>query len=277
MPQVQGTYPSNGALFHVHGEDLSVVYQPIVHSDSLEVFAYEALVRCAVPAFANPEVLFHHATRAGCCGELGRLIRSLAVPLCPGMPLFLNVHPQELEQRWIVRPDDPLCSHDRAVYLEITESVPFEDFDLCWRVLRDVRSRSNARLVIDDLGVGFSNLGRLTQLSPDVVKLDRQLILKITKDSRQQKLVAGVVRLCKDLGQTVVAEGVETVEELDAVRETEAQFVQGYLFGRPAFPPPAIVRAAGLTVAAVGRERVHLVALPTPSDRRRAPRIGGAP
>ena len=52
------------------------------------------------------------------------MIREIAVPLASGLPLFLNVHPHELEEPWLVRPDDPIYSHDADVYLEITESVP---------------------------------------------------------------------------------------------------------------------------------------------------------
>lgn len=274
---VKGAVLSNGTRFHVHRDELRVVYQPIVRCHSLEVFAYEALVRCSVPRLANPEALFQHASRARCCGELGRLIRSLAVPHCPSHALFLNIHPQELMQRWLVRPDDPMYFHDRRIFLEITESMPFDDFDLCWRVLRDVRSRANAHLVIDDLGVGYSNLGRLTQLAPDVVKLDRALIVNLARDSQKRKLVAGLVRLCKDLGQMVVAEGVETLEEFDAICETEADFAQGYFFGRPAFPPPSLAWPLGSSTLMANEASARAASLPALHHRSRSARVGGTP
>jgi len=162
------------------------------------------------------------------------------VPLSAGKPIFLNVHPQELHEAWIVRPDDPLFSHDHVVYLEVTESMPLTHHELCMNVLGELRSRANVELVVDDLGAGYSNLKRILDLEPKVVKLDRGLIMNLDKNPRQQRLVTGVVRLCADLGATVVAEGIETDDEFNALRDTGAHYGQGYLFARPAYPMPAV-------------------------------------
>jgi EAL domain-containing protein (putative c-di-GMP-specific phosphodiesterase class I) len=217
-----------------------VVFQPIVATDTGQVFACEALVRCSVPEFKNPEHLFREAVRAGCTGRLGRMIREVATGLCRDMPVFLNVHPMELQEPWLVRPDDPIYSHSSDVYLEITESVPFEHFDLCSDVLREIRWRAGVHLVVDDLGAGYSNLKRISDLEPRIVKLDRELIRNMEKNSRQQRLVTGVVRLCQDMGASVVAEGVETQDEFSAVCDTGVQYVQGYYLARPAFPIPKV-------------------------------------
>jgi EAL domain-containing protein (putative c-di-GMP-specific phosphodiesterase class I) len=224
----------------IRAEDLSVVFQPIVHMDSLRVFAYEALVRCRVPEFAYPPTLFERAVSERCSGRLGRMIRQVAVPLCSGHPLFLNVHPIELQERWLVQPDDALYFHDHDVFVEITESVPMTHFELCFQVLREVRSRNNVHLVVDDLGAGYSNLKRIADLEPAVVKLDRGLIAGVTTHSRQHRLVRSVVQLCVDLGARVVAEGIETVDEYRALLDTGVHFGQGYLFARPAFPLPPV-------------------------------------
>jgi EAL domain-containing protein (putative c-di-GMP-specific phosphodiesterase class I) len=95
-------------------------------------------------------------------------------------------------------------------------------------------------LVVDDLGAGYSNLKRIIDLEPRVVKLDRELIVGIDKSQRQQRLVANVVRLCCDLDATVVAEGIETSSEFDALRDTGVHYGQGFLFARPQFPLPAV-------------------------------------
>ena len=223
----------------VQADDLSVVFQPIVHVDTFKVFAYEALVRCRAPKYSNPSTLFEHAVEAGCVGRLGRMIREIAVPLCAGRPLFLNLHPAELQERWVVRPDDPMFFHDTDVYLEVTESVPFGYFELCRDVLREIRSRGNFYLVVDDLGAGYSNLKRVADLEPRVVKLDRSLVMNLTAGSRQQRLVENIVRLCADMGALIVAEGIETLEEWNALRDTGVDLAQGYLYGRPAPVSPA--------------------------------------
>ena len=224
----------------VSPNDLSVVFQPIVSLADGKLFAYEALVRCKHEELQNPLVLFERAVEVGCAGRLGRMIREIAVPLSAGKPIFLNVHPQELHEAWIVRPDDPIFSHDHVVYLEVTESMPLTHHELCMNVLGELRARSNIELVVDDLGAGYSNLKRILDLEPKVVKLDRGLIIDLDKNPRQQRLVTGVVRLCVDLGATVVAEGIETDDELDALRDTGAHYGQGYLFARPAYPMPAV-------------------------------------
>lgn len=224
----------------ITADDLSVVFQPIVRVDTLAVFAYEALVRCRKEAFRHPPELFRRAVEEACTGRLGRMIREVAVPLCAGVPCFLNVHPIELQERWLVRPDDPLYFHDAPVYLEVTESVPLLHSDLCHEVLREVRKRGNVHLVVDDLGAGFSNLRHIVDLEPKVVKLDRGLVANVDGNARQRLLVEGLVRLCADLGAEVVAEGVETAAEYQVLRDTGVQYAQGYLFARPAFPLPEV-------------------------------------
>lgn len=216
-----------------------VVYQPVVDLKTEKVFAYEALVRTKSPHFAGPIELFEAAVHEQCTGELGRTIRELAVAGCTNYPLFLNVHPSELNERFIVQPDDPIFLHSEDVYLEITEGVPLSHFHLCQSILREVRGRG-VYLVVDDLGAGYSNLKYIADLSPRVVKLDRELIMGLTKDSRLHRLVKSIVVLCRDLGAMVVAEGIETETELEAVRDSGAHFAQGFLLARPATPPPPI-------------------------------------
>ena len=106
-------------------------------------------------------------------------------------------------------------------------------------------------LVVDDLGAGYSNLKYIADLNPRVVKLDRDLIAGLTRDSRLFKLVSAIVRLCTELDAKVVAEGIETATELDAVVAAGARYGQGYLLARPAFPPPDITWPDGVKGAII--------------------------
>lgn len=221
-------------------DDLDVVFQPIVALATGRQFAVEALVRCKWPEFEDPMVLFEHAVTETTAGRLGRYIRDIAFNLCRSQPLFVNIHAEELASRWLVRPDDPIAFHDHDVYLEITESAAFKYFDLCMNVLKEVCSRTGAKLAIDDLGAGYSNLKRVADLEPDVVKLDRELIRGLDKSRRQHTLVTAVVRMCKELGAKVVAEGIETRDELYAIRDTGAHYAQGFLLARPGYPIPRV-------------------------------------
>ena len=218
--------------------DLDVVFQPIVDLSNGATFAQEALTRCKWPEFKDPMKLFERAQEERCCGSLGRKVREVAFARCTDAPLFVNLHPHELDEGWLVRPDDPLFFHEHPVYLEITESAAFTYFSLCVNVLKEICSRSGAFLVVDDFGAGHSNLKRIVDLEPHVVKLDLALIRGIERSKRQQILVRQVVSLCRELGARVVAEGIETEDELSAVIDSGAQYGQGYLFARPAFPLP---------------------------------------
>jgi len=224
----------------VDPDELSVVFQPIVSLRRRELYAYEALVRCSVPELRAPPVLFDKAVDNGCTGRLGRMIREIGVPLAAGLPLFVNIHPRELSEGWLIQPDDPVFGHDDDVFLEVTESVPLSHSDLCSGVLKEVCTRGGVHLVVDDLGAGYSNLKHIADLEPAIVKLDRQLVAGIDHNRRQRELVSAVVDLCVRLGAEVVAEGIETPEECRAVIDTGAHYGQGYLFARPAFPAPLV-------------------------------------
>src|SRR5258707_14320367 len=99
--------------------ELKVVFQPIVDMATGQVFAHEALVRPLVPEYPNPPALFEAAERETACGRIGRLIREVAFATCGDIPLFVNLHPQELASRWLVQADDPLGFHTKRVYLEV--------------------------------------------------------------------------------------------------------------------------------------------------------------
>ncbi len=237
-----GVDPSDGVggVRTLTVSELGVVFQPIVELSTGLTFAHEALVRCRRPEYAAPPILFEHAVAENACGRLGRLIREVAFATSGDVPLFVNLHPEELSSRWLVRPDDPLCFHARPVFLEITESAAFTHFDLCKSVLNELCRRSGALLVVDDFGAGHSNLQRVVDLLPAIVKLDLALTRDIHRRPRNRAVVRHMVNLCTELGARVVAEGIEVVDELACVRDLGVHYAQGYLLARPATPPPSV-------------------------------------
>jgi len=216
---------------------LSVVFQPLVDLRDHSLVAYECLARTTNPHFSGPPELFEVAAEAGRAGELGRMLRTLAVEECKYTPIFLNVHPDEFGDGWLTQPDDPIFAYPHQVYLEIAESVPLRYADVCHSILKEIRNRG-AKLAVDDLGSGYSNLKYISDLRPDVVKLDRGLVGGLTKGTRLYRLVTAIVNLCVDMGAKVVAEGIETEGELRAVIAAGVHYGQGYLLARPAASPP---------------------------------------
>lgn len=213
------------------------VFQPLVNLKTREVFAYEALVRPEL--FPSPPAFFEAAVEARLVGQLGRALRTDAIQNCPNHPLFLNIHPNELNEPFLVQPDDPIFQHTEDVYVELTESVPLSHFQLCLHMLSEIRGKG-VYLVVDDLGAGYSNLKYIADLHPRIVKIDRLITAGMKSGTRVHRLLRHIVAMCKDMGAMVVCEGIETEEELSSVIDAGAHYGQGYLLARPAFPLPQI-------------------------------------
>jgi EAL domain-containing protein (putative c-di-GMP-specific phosphodiesterase class I) len=232
--------PGADSVRVIRKTDVRVVLQPIVNLRSGRLYAYEALTRCSLPQFANPAHLFERAAGEEACGRLGRMVRDVLFEQCSGFPIFINVHPQELRQRWLVQPTDPLFTYDTQVYIEVTEAAAIDHFDVCMSVLHELRARGGVKIVVDDFGAGYSDLDRVLALQPDVVKLDMSLIRNIDKKPETHAHVAELIATCHQLKARVVCEGIETREELLTVIGLNADLGQGYLLGRPGMPAPHV-------------------------------------
>ncbi len=216
----------------MEADELYIAYQPVVDLKRKEVFSYEALVRSHAKEYPEPYLLIQSAVEQRAMGKLGRYLRRLAVEGCTAHRLFLNIHPDEFSEPWLVRPDDAVTTHTEDIYLEITESVPLSHYQHCHSVLAELRTRG-AKIAVDDLGAGYSNLKYIVDLEPEVVKLDRELVTNLRKNTRLYRLVVGLVNLCSEFGARVVAEGIETEEELEAVISAGVDFGQGFYLQRP--------------------------------------------
>jgi len=211
-----------------------MAYQPIVRATDGQVYGYEALLRSNEPSLPHPGAVFDAAEKLGRVSEVGRAVRrsvaaSLDLLKCP---VFVNIHPLDLADEVLLSLDDPLASRASDVVLEITERASLEgipDFRTRILNLRDV----GYRIAVDDLGAGYAGLNSFAALEPDVVKLDKSLIRNADKEPVKRKLIGSMATLCRDLGMQVVAEGIETQAERNAVVELGCEFLQGYLIGRP--------------------------------------------
>jgi GAF domain-containing protein len=150
--------------------------------------------------------------------------------------LFVNASPSTVADPLFLdlRTEFP----DRLV-IELTEQEAVEDYDVLRNCLAGYLQRG-ARLAIDDAGAGYSSLRHVVELSPDYLKLDRELVSGVDKDSNRRALMRAVVAFAREVGTSVIAEGVETRGELDVLRDAEVHLVQGYLLARPDPPWPDI-------------------------------------
>jgi diguanylate cyclase (GGDEF)-like protein len=225
--------------------DLSVrfVYQPIVHGENAQPYAYEALCRPQHDAFPHPGVLFDTAERAGRVKELGRACRQVSTEplfdLHPDKSLFLNLHPLELNAELVDEALENLADVAKRVVFEITESAEISDYKH-QRSLIERLQEAGFRVAVDDLGAGYAGLNSLALLKPDFVKLDMALVRGIESNNSVARLIQHIIDFTSGEGMLVVAEGVETAKERDVVAELGCPLMQGYFFAKPGPPFPEV-------------------------------------
>lgn len=221
---------------------LWVAFQPIVSWPDRRVHGYEVLVRSNEGTLKRPSELFDAAERLGRLVELGRGIRAQAASamhvLPPDARLFLNLHPVDLNDATLYD-EGPLTRVASRIVLEITERASLDSIPSLPQRLLDLRAQG-FQLAVDDLGAGYAGLSSMAHIEPEYVKLDMSLVRGIDGTPTKQKVVSSMAHLCDDLGMHVVAEGIETTAERDALRDTGCELLQGYLFAKPESRPPSV-------------------------------------
>ena len=151
----------------------------------------------------------------------------------PDSVIFANLHALDLTSEDLFSPSAPLSIHAPRVILEVTERSSLHRIDDLRTRLGELR-RLGYRIAVDDLGAGYAGLASFSQLEPDVAKLDMSLIRGIDKSARKASIVRSMISVCtKELGTSVVCEGVETEAERDTLCHLGADLLQGYLFAQP--------------------------------------------
>lgn len=235
-------------------DELHLVYQPLVDFDSGLISGIEALLRwrSGELGMIGPNKFIPVAERSGLIVPIGRWVLETACATShewqsaglPAVPMGVNISAKQLHQRdFVAMVEDVLRNSGlRAsmLELELTESAAMIDVKKSQEIFRRLRDLG-ARIVIDDFGTGYSSLARLKLLPLDAVKVDRSFIENITHDHRDRALVMAIVAMARNLGVDVVAEGVETEEQLEVLRSFQSEplemlrcdRLQGFLFSRP--------------------------------------------
>lgn len=222
---------------------LTPVFQPIVRTRDGSTFGFEGLTRG--PEGTNlhaADVLFEYVRRKHEESPVDRACVAAILAAAPQLPqtalLNLNVHASTLGRdagfvRFVLdEADRRAIAHERLV-IEIVEHTPFWDGDRFLRALEALRL-AGAAIALDDVGLGHSNYRMILESHPAYFKLDRFLVQGIAADRYRQAVVRSLVQLAEAFSGAVIAEGVETPDDLAVIGELGIDLAQGYLFARPA-------------------------------------------
>ncbi len=232
----------------VLSEELRVHYQPIIDLDSGNIVGFEALVRWQHPTrgllqplsfipFAEEIGFIHNIDRFVLTEACSQARRWQSLGLAPaGLLMSVNLSAREISDGSI-RESVSLSLLEtgfepKHLILEITESALLRDVEATIRNLQSLKSLGLS-IAVDDFGTGFSSFSHLEQLPIDILKVDRSFVANITALDGRPSLAPAIVQLAHTLGLTAIAEGVESPEQVPALRELQCTFAQGYHLGMP--------------------------------------------
>jgi EAL domain-containing protein (putative c-di-GMP-specific phosphodiesterase class I) len=219
---------------------LLTAFQPIHELSTRDVIGVEALTRFVSDDGASADHWFNEAAAVGLGPDLEFAALQAALVAAEQLPgnvyVALNLSPATcLDPRLRAFVEHSQLAVDRIV-VELTERLAEDEYEPVVKALAPLRLRG-LRVAVDGAGAGFGSMSQVKHLSPDIIKLDRNLIAGIDHAAGQRTLGAAMVEFSRQIGADLVAEGIETQAELTAVMDLGMAFGQGYLLGRPSVQP----------------------------------------
>ncbi|MEG8056507.1 MULTISPECIES: putative bifunctional diguanylate cyclase/phosphodiesterase [Sphingomonas] len=221
--------------------ELSLVYQPIVSRDAVEVIGFEALIRWNTDEYGamSPSTFIPIAEESNLIHELGDWVLGEALDVLkqwPGQYVSVNFSPRQFRRHNFVR--HIMESVERAgieparLQIEITETAIFDDAERAAETLYKLR-QMGFRIALDDFGTGYSSLYNIRKFALDCLKIDRSFIDGMGRERESAAIVHSIIHLGRALGLGVIAEGVETDAQVQALKLAGASHFQGYFYSRP--------------------------------------------
>ncbi|MEE3330946.1 MAG: EAL domain-containing protein [Myxococcota bacterium] len=232
----------NRILDLVLDRQVTSVYEPIVTVESKTVFGYEALARGPQGSDLHaPLVMFSLAEEEDLVFELDCLCRTSglkgAVGLPEGTKLFLNIRPTTIHdpnfraERLIQTLRECELSPTDVVF-EVSEQESIANFE-AFKEIRDYYRDLGFQFALDDTGAGYAGLEALVEISPDFIKVDRSFVSGIDHDPVRKTMLGALQTVSEKTNSRLIAEGLDTLEELETLGELGIEFGQGWLFGKP--------------------------------------------
>ena len=236
----------------INNKEFSLVYQPQYEVKTNKIFGAETLVRWYHPqdGFISPGDFIPIAEQTGQIFRLEQWIFENALKQkkewelngLAYINLSINLSAKTLiSDEYFKSLEDLISSYDldySKLTIEITETSIISNLDLVIQRLKKLKTRG-LQIALDDFGTGYSSLTYLTKLPIDIIKLEKSFIALIFKDEKDSLIVKSILRLANDLNFIVIAEGVETQEQLDYLIKYNCPNVQGFLLSKPLPEPQA--------------------------------------
>jgi len=223
-------------------EDVQTVFQPIVNMKDQSIVGYEALTRGPKGTeFESPYMLFDIATESDLLFELDRLCRRKALIGAANLEapykLFVNTLPMtirdpEFQGQLMVDFLKGMNLHPSRIVLEITERLAIENYSLFLEAMNYFTDVGFA-VAVDDMGAGYSGLEKIVHLKPNYLKFDLLMVRDIDTSFVKREMLKAILSLADKVKANVIAEGVETQEELKTLLDLGITYGQGFLFARP--------------------------------------------
>jgi EAL domain-containing protein (putative c-di-GMP-specific phosphodiesterase class I)/AmiR/NasT family two-component response regulator len=213
--------------------DFRILFQPVVDLRSGKVAGVEALARFLPEPYRTPDLWFADAWKLGLGLDLELAAVMMALESAQRLPdvfVALNVSPLAVRSGRI---REVLLQHcDRSLVVELTEHAVVEDYDALTHALEPLRQRG-VRVAVDDAGAGYASLRHVLHVKPNFIKLDISLISNISEDRSKESLAESITSFARENGIRLIAEGVETRDELRCVTALGVDYAQGYLLATP--------------------------------------------
>ena len=221
-------------LAMIESLDFEIAFQPIYNMNLQRVVGYEALSRFPGIPYNSPDYWFKEASDVGLGEVLEALTTKKALSQMDLLPedtyLSLNASPEYIINGSVGRLLEQVSG--KQIVLEITEHARISNYDALRAALLPLRAKG-IRLAIDDAGAGYASFQHILELGADIIKLDISLIRNIDKDSARRALTSAMISFAKNTDCEIIAEGVETAEELETLCVIGVSKAQGYFIGRP--------------------------------------------